>query len=228
MPTEVQSYRLTYRGKPAGTHTLTTFERNGTTFIEGRMHIQGGLRQSTVQQRSRSDSASFESRHFEESNQARGDKRTYRVERDDERGLIRARKGQEVVEVPALLPFRDPLSMLHELRTHGAEADLLRFPMHGKDVTAKLVGSATIETGFGEREARTFSLQPGGSYVYLDVEAPHAILKLMQRLDEAYLEALLVKVASDEAAPDWATSSQPRRRKRSRRRRGRRKRSQNR
>jgi hypothetical protein len=226
MPTEVQSYRLTYRGKPAGTHTLTTFEREGTTFMEGRMHLQGGLRQGTVQQRSRFDSETFESRHFEESNQSRGDKRNFDVEVLEAQGLVRGRKGQEVVELPSLLPYRDPLSMLHELRTLDASAELVRIPMHGKDVSAKLLSTAPLDTALGKRTARTYLLQPGGSYVYLDSQAPNLILKLVQRLDEAYVEAQLIKVASENAEPDWATQQPPRQRKRSRRRRGRRRKPQ--
>lgn len=221
MRSEVQSFRLTYRGKPAGTHTLTTFTDGETTYMEGRMQLQGGLRQGTVQQRSRFHSRLFHSIHFEEGNLGRGDKRSFSIDFDENTGLIRARKGNDVAEQPYIKAYRDPLSMLHELRALERDTETLRIPMLGKDVTARMVGANPIDTPLGMRTARTYLLQPGASYVYLDDRAPHLILKLVQRLDEFHLDAVLLRVSQEESTPDWATEQQPKRR-RSRRRRGRR------
>ena len=222
MRSEVQSYRLTYRGKPAGTHTLTTVSDGETTYMEGRMQLQGGLRQGTVQQRSSFHSKHFHSIHFEESNLGRGDKRSFRIDFDEREGLIRARKGNDVAEQPYIKAYRDPLSMLHELRALERDTETLRVPMLGKDVTARMVGATPIDTPMGMRTARTYLLQPGGSYVYLDDRAPHLILKLVQRLDDHHLDAVLLRVSQEDGTPAWATQQQQPKRRRSRRRRGRR------
>lgn len=224
MPAEVQSYRLTYRGKPAGTHTLTTFAKGATTFMEGRMLLQGSLRGSTVQQRSRFHSQRFHSQRFEEDDLDRGGKRSFRIDFDAHKGLVEARQGQDVATQPYLLPYRDPLSMLHELRALDERTESVRIPMLGKEVTARMVGTTVIDTPFGERNARTFLLSPGGSYVYLDSRAPHLILKLVQRIDDNFLEAILIRVGQEDEMPDWS-APKPAKRRRSRRRRGRRSRS---
>lgn len=229
MSAEVQSYRLSFRGKPAGTHTLTTVVQGGIVFMEGKLQLQGGPQPGTVEQRSRFESGRFHSLQFEEDNLTRGDKRSFVVEFDHSEGLVRARKGQDVSEQPYLKPYRDPLSMLHELRSLDPAVETMTIPMLGKDVTARLVGAAELDTPLGRRNARSYQLQPGGSYLYLDDEAPHLILKMVQRLDEHYLDVVLVRVGHDDAIPEWAARQQDQqqsKRKRPRRRRGRRRRPQ--
>ena len=226
MPAEIQSYRLTLRGKPVGTHTVTTVTQDQTTFMEGRFLLQNGLRPANIQQRSRFHSSEFFSYRFTEVSSGHGDNRTFDVTFNSQQGLVEARKGQDRASIPLLMPYRDPLSMLFELRRLEAGTESHRIPMLGKDVVARLVSDSTIDTGRGVRPAVTYALHPGASCLYLDQEYPHHILKLTQRLDDHFLEAILVKVAVEDAVPDWTmetpASGRPRtrRRKRRRRRRG--------
>lgn len=197
MAVEVCSYRLTLRGKPVGTHVLKTEGRGRHTQLEGRAQFQGTLGLATVQQRSRCHSQRHFSLRFREETQERTEQRVFDVTFDAQNGVVTAAKGaKDVARMPYLRPYRDPLSLLHELRSLG-ETELARLPMLGKDVTVQFVGEVDLDTALGPRRARAYLLHPGQSVVYVDVAPPHTILKLTQRLAEGHLDALLVKVASE-------------------------------
>lgn len=197
MPVEVCSYRLTLRGKPAGTHVLKTEGRGRHTQLEGRAQFQGPLGLATVQQRSRCHAQRHFSLRFREETQERNEQRVFDVTFDNQQGLVTATKGaKDVARMPYLRPYRDPLSILHELRSLG-EVESAHVPMLGKDVTVQFVGEHDLETALGKKRARVYLLHPGQSVVYVDVDAPHTILKLTQRLPDGHLDALLVKVGSE-------------------------------
>lgn len=197
MSVEVCSYRLTMRGKPVGTHVLKTENKGRFTRMEGAAHFQGGLGNLSVIQSSRSSSDSHHSLRFREETKERSDNRSFDVTFDEGRGLVKATRGpRDVAETPYLRPYRDPLSLLNEIRSFG-EHGALNIAMLGKDVSVQYVGEVELATALGTKRARAYLLHPGQSVVYVDVQSPHTILKLTQRLADGLVDALLVRVASE-------------------------------
>lgn len=222
MTVEVCNYRLVLRGKPVGTQTLRTLRVGKVVELEAKLMLQGGLGQQVVTQQSRIHAESHHSLSFVELLQDRGEKRQFDLTFDAERGLVRAGKGKDSAEVPYLRPYEDPLGLLHHLRQLPATVRHLRVPMLGKDVFVERLPDTVIEHPLGLRTARVYLLLPGGSYVYVDDEPPHIILKLTQRLEGQLLDALLVKVAHEAPLARQAPVEERSRRGRPRRRRGRR------
>jgi hypothetical protein len=222
MSVEVCSYRLTVRGTPVGTHVLRTEHRGQVTHLEGRMMLQGSLGQVTTTQVSRVHRRRFESRAFREDTERRGEKRIYDVTFDTGRGLVRATRGPgDEANVAYILPYRDPLGLLNELRALEPSEEPVRVPMLGKDVTVLYLGVTELDTALGKLSAHAYRLHPGHAYVYVEVGEPRAILQMSQRVDGQLLDALLVKVAQEDAMP-VRESERPRQGKRRRRRRRRR------
>ena len=223
MSVEVCSYRLILHGRPAGTHTLRTRRLGKVIELEAKLMLQGGLGQQVVTQLSRVHAESYHSLSFVELLQDRSEKRQFDITFDTESGLVRAAKGKESAEVPYLRPYEDPLGLLHHLRQLPAEVRHLRVPMLGKDVVVERLSDTVLEHPLGPRTARVYLLRPGESYVYVDDEPPHTILKLTQRLEGQLLDALLVKVAQEAPPARQAPIVEKRsQRGRPRRRRGRR------
>lgn len=220
MPVESQSYRLTLRGKPVGTHVLKSEAKGDLTHLEGKLLLQGSLGSGTILQMSRAHRHDFASRSFREVTDERNENRIFELEFSSAQGLVIATRGRDRSEMPYLRPYRDPLSMLREIRFLPADQELTRIPMLGKDVQVRLVGEIDLETALGVRKARAYVLHPGRSYVYVDVRPPHVILKLTQRLDEHLVDAVLIRTAQEAEMTEWKVPSQ----KRSKRRRNRRRR----
>ncbi len=229
MPVEVCSYRLSHKGKPVGSQELKTFQRGRVTLLEGRALFQGSLGTATVVQRSRCTGPRGVSQRFREETTERSGPRTFDVVFDPEQGLVTATKGRDRATAPYLLPYRDPLSLLLELRDLG-DRDHAMVPMLGKQVTVARAGEVELDTSLGPRTAMAYLLHPGGSVVYVDREAPHHILKMTQRLVDGYVDALLIKVGEESDLQDFDAPSGGgsgnkgggKRRRRSRRRRPRR------
>lgn len=223
MSVEVCSYRLTLKGKPVGTHVLKTLQQGRITQLEARVQYQGALGQSTITQRSRCHAARHFSLQFREETVERTGQRTFDVVFDADSGLVTATRGpRDQASMAYLRPYRDPLSLLLDVRACGDE-EQLRVPMLGKDVTVQRVGEVEVDTPLGGRRAAAYLLHPGGSAIYVDLQPPHVLLKMTQRLDDGYVEALLVRVAQEAEMESWGDeSASTRRKKRSRRRRPRR------
>ena len=222
MPVEVCSYRLTLRGAPVGTHVLRTERKGQTAHLEGRLMLQGSLGQLTTTQTSRFHQGRKLSLGFREDTERRGEKRRYDVVFDPGQGLVKASRGQgDEATMPYIRPYRDPLGLLYELRSLEPGTEPVRFPMLGKDVTAIHLGTTELDTALGERTAHAYKLHPGPAYVYIDSEDPHTILQMSQRVDGQILDALLVKVAQEDAMPvreaERPRSGRKRRRRRRRR-----------
>jgi hypothetical protein len=197
MSVEVCSYRLTMRGKPVGTHVLKTENRGRFTRMEGKSVFQGGLGNLSVAQSSRSHSGTHHSLRFREETHERSENRTFDVAFDEMLGIVRASRGpRDVAETPYIRPYRDPLSLLNEIRNLG-ERGAVNVAMLGKDVSVQYVGDVDLSTSIGHKRARAYLLHPGQSVVYVDVQSPHTILKLTQRLADGHVDALLVRVASE-------------------------------
>lgn len=196
-PVEVLSFRLSHRGKPVGSHTFKTAALGRQTQLEGRMQFQGAFGVGTVVQRSRCQPQGVSLRFLEETLE-RNDSRRFDVTFDAKQGLVIASKGpKDRARQPYILPYRDPLSLLHEIRQLGALEAPRRIPMLGKEVTVQYGGELELDTALGTRHARAYILHPGQSVVYVDVAAPHAILKLTQRLADGHLDAQLVRIATE-------------------------------
>jgi hypothetical protein len=234
MPVEVCSYRLSTRGRPVGSQTLKRSERGRTAFLEARLQLQGSLGQGTITQSSRCHAQRHHSHQFREEIQSRGEGRVFDVEFDADQGLVVATRGRsDRASIPYIRAYRDPLSLLAEIRAFTPGRDdgrPWRIPMLGKDVVVQRGADVTLDTALGPRHARVFVVQPGGSVVYVDVEPPHYLLRLVQRIDEGVVDATLVRVDEEDdmesLEPARAESEKGggkrRGRRRGRRRRGRR------
>lgn len=222
---EVCSYRLSLRGKPVGSQILRTVDQGQTVWLETKLMLQGGLGQHSVTQQSLLSLQTLVSLRFREEVVSHNERRQYRLDFDADEGLVKASRGSgDHAEAPYFRPYQDPLGLLYQVRQLGG-AKQTRVPMLGKDVVVEQLGSAMLETAFGEREVRVYSLYPGGSYLYVDSTPPFALLKMVQRSEQGVIEALLVKIEEEEAdtvgESDPSRGRRKRRRKRKRRRRAR-------
>ena len=224
--TELCSYRLNLYGKAVGTHTLRTQGGKGGVVLEARMALQGPLGQQTVTQTSQLNAA-LESVRFTEETQARSETRTLDITFDSARGVVRLTQSRSnskndsknnIAEAPYMLPYRDPLGLLHALRERP---ERLRAPMLGKEVVAERLSEVPLETALGKRRVHPYVLHPGPCYVYVDAAPPHLILRLTQRFEGGLLDAFLMKVVQEDA-PTQEESRPSKRSRRRRRRRGRR------
>lgn len=234
MAVEVCSYRLTSRGRPVGSQTLSRSERGRVAFLEARLQLQGALGQGSVVQSSRAHASAHVSQQFHEETALRGDQRQYDVRFDAQQGLVIALRGRnDRATIPYLRPYRDPLSLLWELRAAAAqpwdEASPLRIPLLGKDVVVYRASDVNAEGFWGTTRARVFHLHPGGSLVVVDLAPPHRILRLVQRITDGVVEAMLVRsdveermATLDAPAEPRSGSNRRRSRRRGRRRRGKR------
>lgn len=222
MAVEVANYRLTYRGKPAGTQVLKTELQGRHTQLEGRSQFQGPLGTATTVQRSRSHAQRHYSLRYLEQTQERNEQRTFDVTFDARTGLVSAAKGpKDQATIPYLVPYRDPLGLLHEIRSLEEPTEPRAVPMLGKDVNVQFAGVVELETALGKKQARAYLLQPGHSIVYVDAEAPHHILKLTQRLAEGHLDALIVSIGTEPALEPFSAQEAPTKSRRGGRRGGR-------
>lgn len=206
-----------------GTQTIKTAQTGRFTQLEGRSHFQGSLGNLTVVQRSKCRPRGVSAAFLEET-QERGGIRRFEVTFDSRSGLVTAAKGpKDRAETPYVLPYRDPLSLLHEVRQLGELEAPHRVPLLGKEVTVQYGGEVELETVLGVKRAFAYVLHPGQSVIYVDAEGPHQILKLTQRLVDGQLDALLVKVGTEASMEPFAEPGAKRQAKsKSGRRRGRR------
>jgi hypothetical protein len=200
--TEICSYRLSLRGKPIGTHVLSASPRGRLIFLEAKLTLQGQLGNVTITQRSKSHRLHLHSLSFQEDTVSRGENRSFHVSFDLDTGLVRAHKnGNDVATIPYTHSFVDPLGLLYAIRQLGPDQEHWRVPMIGKDVVVDRLGITLVDTTLGSRQAYEYQLHPGGSYLYVDVEAPHPILMLSQRVEGQLLDAILVRIDSENDTP---------------------------
>src|SRR5690625_3393315 len=130
MAVEVCSYSLSLRGSPVGMHVVRTEHRGATTFLEGRLQLQGSLGQLSSTQASRVHRKRRSCIAYQETTERKGDNRNYEVEFDIKTGLVTAtRGGNDTASMPYIRPYRDPLGLLDELRVLGELSEPQRIPM---------------------------------------------------------------------------------------------------
>ena len=245
MSVEVLSYRLALHGKPVGSLVLRTLQRGRVVTLESRLALQGQGLSGGVTQTSRlrlgERGEPPRSLYFFEETTDRGETRRFELHFDADTGLVKATRGAnsaagDTAQTPYLQPYLDPLSLLYRVRRlTESTANLtapIRVPMLGKEVVVERLGDVKLETASDEREAEVFSLRPGSAFIYVDKAPPHHLLRLTQPLEDAHLNAFLVR-ADEETPPatpsrglqesgdgehDQKRGKRPRRRRRGRRR----------
>ncbi|MDZ7705836.1 MAG: DUF3108 domain-containing protein [Trueperaceae bacterium] len=236
MSVEVCTYRVSLRGKTIGGQTLQTYQDAREVRLGARLELWGSWGEQTIVQQSELAYPSLLSRRFSEETHDRGGKRLFEVSFDAEAGLVRASRGpKDRAEIPYVRDYQDPLGLLYRLRqlagpvtkaATGAASDTtsdIRIPMLGKDVVVERRGAASAETMLGEVSAELFVLYPGVSYVYVGVQPPHPIVRMVQRFDHQFLDVLLVRTEQEEGGlePTRTRRRQSTRRRRAKRRRAR-------
>ncbi|MGL4611382.1 MAG: hypothetical protein ACRCYY_17180 [Trueperaceae bacterium] len=222
MPTEICSYRLNLRGKPIGSYVMSSSVRGRLIFLESKLVLQGSLGNVSVTQRSKFNRLEQHSVSFFEETVTRGETRQFSVQFDRETGVVRANKNGDVAEIPYTRSFLDPLSLLYRIRlledaAPEGERLQVRAPMIGKDVIVERIQTTSLTTALGKRDAYEYQLYPGGSYVYVDVAAPHHLLMLSQHVDGQLIDALIVRVDEEaDALRDERRNRQQGRRRRPR------------
>tara|TARA_B100000686_G_scaffold340382_1_gene415970 strand:+ start:136 stop:822 length:687 start_codon:yes stop_codon:yes gene_type:complete len=225
MSVEVSTYRLSLRGNEIGRNVIWTRTQNQTTNLESLLSLRGNFSQSTITQQSSCHASRFFSYRFSETTEARGEKRLYEVVFDQPSGLVTARRGKkDEASIPYLVPYRDPLSVLFEIRNwHNPDGCSKKIPLLGKEVAIVPKGTTQVQTSSGKKTAWAYSLYPGGSHVYVDTEEPHHILHLTQRLAGSNIESSLSKIEEITHMPGGQFSGTGNARKKKQRRRRRRK-----
>ena len=211
---EAFAYTLTLGGRFAGTQDWVVRPDKGTLVVRVQSDFSGALPAGRRVQESRIELETGYSLAYAE---AEGSSRKPHFETifDRNAGTVTLRQGKDEASQPLLEGHHDPLSLLLWLRgqTSWSQAGTAQADAPAADPTAlsaKLVGGRvhvqTLQGGSMQGlEARVYFLRPGGAYVYVEQQAPHRLLRLIQPSDFGPVEALLTLerpgvVASREAA----------------------------
>ena len=211
---EAFAYTLTLGGRFAGTQDWVVRPDKGTLVVRVQSDFSGALPAGRRVQESRIELETGYSLAYAE---AEGSSRKPHFETifDRNAGTVTLRQGKDEASQPLLEGHHDPLSLLLWLRgqtswsqTGTAQADVPA--AEPTALSARLVGGRvhvqTLQGGSVQGlEARVYFLRPGGAYVYVEQQAPHRLLRLIQPSDFGPVEALLTLerpgvVASREAA----------------------------
>lgn len=197
---EAFAYTLTLGGRFAGTQDWVLRPDKGTLVVRVQSDFSGALPAGRRVQESRIEPQTGYSLAYAE---AEGSSRKPHFETifDRHTGTVTLRQGKDEASQPLLEGHHDPLSLLLWLRgqagtgqagTGQAGASASEAPA----LSARLVGGRvqvqTLQGGsvLGQ-EARVYLLRPGGACVYVEQQAPHRLLRLIQPSDFGPVEALL-------------------------------------
>lgn len=230
MSVEALTYRLDHRGKAVGSHVLRRQDDDDQTYLEARLKLDAGPHRGTVTQLSRCGREEPVSFEFRERFDGGGERREFHVVFDGERGVVRARRGRdERAETPYVVPFRDPLSLLQEVRGRRDAEAPWRVPMLGKDVWVFPAGEEELAPEVGPPQpVRRLLLRPGDARVWVALDEARTILRFTQRIDDGLLDGHLVQCSSEARSDAWDDFEEPGSGGRSRRRRRRRRRKRSR
>jgi hypothetical protein len=190
-------FNLTLGGRPAGSQRLTTHFERGLFVMRLDAHFQGGLGSHKRSQVSRLALDSRLPTVFTENDNGRVFETTF----DRRDGLVRVRQHRDEASIALTQDYQDPVSVLQFLRDLPDDVRSVRVPMVGGTVLVTRLEDETVDSPWGPRPARVYYLRPGVNLVYIELEAPHRILKLTQTVGRSALEASLSRFVEGPAAP---------------------------
>lgn len=184
-------FNLTLAGRPAGSQRLSTNFERGLFVMRLEASFQGsmGTRKSSQVSRLEPDTR-FPASFMENDNG-----RVFETVFDRRDGLVKVRQNRDEASIALTQDYQDPVSILQYLRDLPDETHSARVPMIGGTVLVTRLEDQTLETPWGPLLTRVYYLRPGVSFVYIEVAAPHRILKLTQSLGKSALEATLSRVS---------------------------------
>ncbi len=221
---EAYSYTLTLGGRFAGTQEWVIRPDKGTLVARVQTDFGGALPAGRTVQESRIQPETGFSLAYAE---AEGSSRKPHFETvfDEHSGMVTLRQTKDEASAPLLEGHHDPLSLLLWLRQTARTEALTALasealsseaqtaedtPPEARMVTVRMVGGRVHLQPLPASEvqglaARVYFLRPGGAYVYVEQDAPHRLLRLIQPSDFGPVEALL---SLDRPAPDRSNSEQ--------------------
>ena len=184
-------FNLTLAGRPAGSQRLSTSFERGLFVMRLEASFQGsmGARKSSQVSRLAPDTR-FPASFMENDNG-----RVFETVFDRRDGLVKVRQNRDEASIALIEDYQDPVSILQYLRDLPDDTRSARVPMIGGTVLVTRLEDQVLETPWGPLLARVYYLRPGVSFVYIEVDAPHRILKLTQSLGKSALEATLSRVS---------------------------------
>ncbi|MGY2893709.1 hypothetical protein [Deinococcus sp. UYEF24] len=229
---EAYTYTLTLGGRFAGTQEWVIRPDKGTLVTRVQTDFGGALPAGRTVQESRIQPETGFSLAYAE---AEGSSRKPHFETvfDEHSGMVTLRQNKDEASAPLLEGHHDPLSLLLWLRQTARAAppeaqagaaedrppeDTAPGDTAAKDplpeaqmVTVRMVGGRVHLQPLPASEvqglaAQVYFLRPGGAYVYVEQDAPHRLLRLIQPSDFGPVEALL---SLDRPAPDRQNSDRP-------------------
>ena len=184
-------FNLTLAGRPAGSQRLSTNFERGLFVMRLEASFQGGMGARKSSQVSRVEPDTRLSASFMENDNGR----VFETVFDRRDGLVKVRQNRDEASIALTQDYQDPVSILQYLRDLPSDTRSARVPMIGGTVLVTRLEDQSLETPWGPLLARVYYLRPGVSFVYIEVAAPHRILKLTQSLGNAALEATLSRVS---------------------------------
>ena len=198
MTPETFAYTLTLGGRFAGTQEWVVRPDRGSTVVRVQTDFGGPLPAGRRVQESRLDpQTGFSLAYAEAEGSSR--KPSFETVFDPHSGLVTLRQGKDEASLPLLEDHHDPLSLLLWLRgLHPEAPDEAAVPGTSEQrmVTVRMVGGRVHVQPLPDSEVRgaaahVYFLRPGGAYIYVEQEAPHRLLRLIQPSDFGPVEALL-------------------------------------
>lgn len=198
--TEQFTLTLSLGGRYAGQQDWTLHNERGVIHTRVQTDFGGVLPAVRRVQTSRMHARHLSSLHY-----AEGDghgRANFETDFDHRAGVVSLRQGRDEANAPLTTDYHDPLSLLLWLRTLGGV----------ERAEARLTGGRALIQRLPDSEvegaaAFVYFLRPGGAYVYVEQDAPHRLLRLIQPTDFGMVEATLGR-----AAPRRAPSPKGRRR----------------
>lgn len=182
------AYTLTLGGRYAGTQEWVVRPERSGVVTRVQTEFGGALPAARKVQESRLDPASGQSVAYAE---AEGGNRRPHFETlfDAATGLVTLRQGKDEATQPLVEGYHDPLSLLLWLRSRPQEATSV--PLTVRMVGGRVHVQALPDSDVHGLAAHVYFLRPGGAYVYVERDAPHRLLRLIQPSDFGPVEALL-------------------------------------
>jgi Protein of unknown function (DUF3108) len=192
-------FGLQYAGRPAGTTRWISGPDRAHWLIRVETSFTGVLGNVRRVQVSKLETASGLPVSYVESDGGNG--RSFETTFDRKAGLVTVHQYRDVASAALTQDYLDPVSVLQMLRTLPASTSSLRVPMVGGTVLIARLPDETVRAPWGEVPAHVFYLRPGIGLVYIEVDAPHRILRLGQTVGKFMLEGWLTRAGVPQVLP---------------------------